>query len=106
MQSFALYHGAELKPERGDGHIVLSSSLEAKGYGAILATHAPPSARVSDLLKKMAALSSKPLESFSHEWKAITQRLVEILHSKAPLSPPEGMIKIPAGEFLVAVSGI
>src|SRR5216683_2500455 len=106
MRYFDLYHGVELKPERHDGQVVLSFWLEAKGYGAILATHVPPSASVSELVKKMAVLSSKPLESFSHEWKAVPQQLVEIPNTKAPLSAPDGMVKIPAGDFLFEIGGI
>ena len=106
MRYLDLYHGVELKPERHDGRSVLSFSLEAKGYGAILATRSMLSASVSELMKKMVALSSKPLESFSHEWKTISQQLVEIPRTKAPGSTPEGMVKIPAGEFLFEVGGI
>ena len=106
MQYFDLYHGVELKPERRDGHIVLSFSLEAKGYGAILATRTAPSASISELMKKMAALSSKPLDSFSHEWKAIPQQIVDIPPAKAPQAAPEGMVKIPAVDFLFEVAGI
>jgi gamma-glutamyl hercynylcysteine S-oxide synthase len=106
MRYLDLYHGVELKPERRDGRIVLSFSLEAKGYGAILATRAAPSASVGQLMNKMAALSSKPLESFSHEWKTISQQLVDFPNTKAAASAPEGMIKIPGAEFLFEVGGI
>ena len=106
MRYFDIYHGVELKPERRDSHIVLSFSLEAKGYGAILATRAASSASISELMKKMAALSSKPLDSFSHEWKAIPQVIVDIAHTKAPPTSPDGMVKIPAGDFLFEVGGI
>jgi iron(II)-dependent oxidoreductase len=106
MRYFDLYHGVELKPEQRDGHGVLSFSLEAKGYGAILATGAAPSASVSELMKRMVGLTSKPLENFSHEWKVIPQQLVEIPHTKVPASAPDGMVKIPAGEFLFEVGGI
>ncbi len=106
MRYFDLYHGVEVRPERHDGQVVLSFWIEEKGYGAILATHAPPSASVSELMKKMAVLSSKPLESFSHEWKAVPQQLVEIPYTKAPISAPDGMVKIPAGDFLFEIGGI
>jgi gamma-glutamyl hercynylcysteine S-oxide synthase len=106
MRYFDLYHGVELKPERRDGHIVLSFSLEAKGYGALLATRAALSANIIELMKRMAALSSKPLDSFSHEWKTIPQQIVDIPRTKAPSVPPDGMVKIPAGDFLFEVGGI
>ncbi len=39
MRYFDLYHGTELTPERkSDGKIVLSFSIEAHGYGALLAS--------------------------------------------------------------------
>jgi formylglycine-generating enzyme required for sulfatase activity len=106
MRYFDLYHGLELKPERYDGRAALSFSLEAKGFGAILATPAAPSAGVSELMKKMASLSSKPLASYSHEWKAVPQELREIAHTKPPASAPDGMVKIPEGDFLFEVGGM
>jgi iron(II)-dependent oxidoreductase len=106
MRYLDLYHGVELKPERRDGHIILSFSLEAKGYGAILATRTAPSASISELMKKMAALSSNRLDSFSHEWKAIPQQIVDIPRTKAPSASPDSMVKIPVGDFLFEVAGI
>ena len=106
MRYFDLYHGVELKPERRGGRTILSFSLEAKGYGAVLATRAAPDANISELMKKMSEVSAKPLGGFSHEWKVTPQQLVEIPRTKAPSSAPDGMVKIPAGEFLFEVGGI
>jgi gamma-glutamyl hercynylcysteine S-oxide synthase len=106
MRYFDLYHGRELKPERRAQHDVLSFAIEAKGYAAILATHAAPDTKISALMTTMAALTDKPLASFSREWKPLPQHLVEIAATKIPSSPPESMIKIPAADFIFKVAGI
>ena len=106
MRYFDLYHGAELKPERRGDSTILSFSLEAKGYGAVLATRGTPAANISELMKKMEELSAKPLGDFSHEWKTIPLQLVDIPQTKAPASSLDGMVNIPAGEFLFEVGGI
>jgi iron(II)-dependent oxidoreductase len=106
VRYFDLYHGTELKPDHRAQSVILSFPLEAKGYGAILVTHTPPDATISSLMKKMAALTEKPLASFSDEWKPLSQHTVEITSTKAPSSPPEGMVKIPAADFVFKVAGI
>ena len=69
MRYFDLYHGVELKPEmKAATDDVLSFAIEANGYGAILATPGEPSEAITILMEQMAAMTAKPLESFSHEW--------------------------------------
>ena len=103
---FDLYHGAELKPQaRGADRWVLSFSIEAKGYGALLATKAPGD-RLQALLSKMKQMTSAPLSSYSHEWKFLPQQIVPIPPTASAAATPEGMLKIPAGEFLFDVAGI
>src|SRR5277367_1794287 len=69
VRYFELYHGVELKPEgRPGGRTVLAFSLEAKGYGAILATNAAPDQKMLALMSKMKDLTATPLASYSHEW--------------------------------------
>jgi gamma-glutamyl hercynylcysteine S-oxide synthase len=106
LRYFDLYHGRELKPERRTQGTVLSFPIEAKGYAAILATRAAPDAKISALMITMAALTEKPLATFSHEWKPLPQHLIEIAATKIPSSPPEGMIKIPATDFVFKIAGI
>jgi formylglycine-generating enzyme required for sulfatase activity len=120
---FDLYHGAELKPEI-DGQpalpstepgshglgpskqtAVLSFDIEANGYGAILAVPGEPNAAMKALMQRMAALTAKPLASFSHELAALPQRLVPIEPSKPAAQAPPGMVRIPGGAFLFKVRG-
>jgi len=106
---YDLYHGVELKPQpRGVGRWVLSFPIEAKGYGAVFATGTEPDVHLQDLLSKMKQMTSVPLASYSHEWKFLPQQIVEI----PPAGPekmtaaPEGMLKIPAADFVFEVTGI
>ncbi len=104
---FDIYHGVELKPQsRGFGRWVLSFTLEAKGYGAILATHGEPDVQLQNLLTKMQQMTSAPLASYSHEWKALPQQIVPIPSTKATLTAPNGMMKLPEADFAFQVAGI
>jgi formylglycine-generating enzyme required for sulfatase activity len=107
IRYFDLYHGAELKPEsRPGGKNVLAFSIEAKGYGVILATNSAPDQKLLALMSRMKYLSATPLSSYSHEWEVLPQQIVPIPPAKAAASAPPGMVKIPAGNFLFTVSGI
>jgi len=103
IRYFDVYHGVELKPQESDGHVLLSFPIEAKGYGAVLATDVEPDAA---LLSKMRQMTSTPLASYSHEWKLLPQEIVKINPTDPAATAPVGMIKIPAADFLFEVSGI
>jgi formylglycine-generating enzyme required for sulfatase activity len=107
MRYFDLYHGVELRPERNrNGKAVLSFSIEAHGYGALLATKTAPEAAVQALMSKMKELTARPLASYSHEWTVLPQEVVPIAATKPPSVTPVGMVKIPAGDFVFKVQGI
>ena len=104
---FDLYHGVELKPQTmPGGKAVLSFSIEEKGYGAILATKTAPAQNVQALMSKMKEMTAKPLAAYSHEWKLVPQQIVPIQPTRAATGAPEGMVKIPQGDFLFKVAGI
>jgi len=106
VRYFDLYHGVELQPTQEGDQSVLAFATEAHGYGAILATPGELDAQVRQLMTKMKLMTQEPLSTFSHEWKPLTQHLVEIQPSKTSGSAPEGMIRIEAGDFLFKVEGI
>jgi gamma-glutamyl hercynylcysteine S-oxide synthase len=107
LRYFDLYHGAELKPQaRPGGKMVLVFSIEAKGYGAVLATNAAPDQKVAALMSKMKKLTATPLANYSHQWKVVTQQIVPMAATRTATGIPEGMIKVPDGDFLFRVSGI
>jgi gamma-glutamyl hercynylcysteine S-oxide synthase len=103
---FDLYHGRELTPEREGATDVLSFALEAKGYGAILATPGNPDPATQALMARMRTMTERPLASYSHEWTTLPQQLVEIAATKPYATAPAGMLRIPGGEFLFKVEGI
>jgi formylglycine-generating enzyme required for sulfatase activity len=106
MRYYDLYHGVELKPDREGGNDVLSFSIEARGFGAVLATPGDPGAATQKLMATMKAMTAKPLSSYSAEWKTLPQQMVEIQSTKAAAPAPGGMIQIPAADFVFKVRGI
>ena len=106
LRYFDLYHGVELKPQtRPGGRTVLAFSIEAKGYGAILATSTAPDQKLVALMSAMKEQSAT-LAKYSHEWKVLPQQIIPIQATKAASSAPAGMVKVPEADFLFKVSGI
>ena len=91
---FDCYHGVELKlsAER-----TLSFEVELGGVGCVFAT---PNKTLSDglalLLRQMAALSAKPLSSFSAQWHSLPQKMDVIKPTSPRAAAPAGMLVIPA----------
>ena len=106
MRYFDLYHGVELKPEVSKGEAILSFDLEPHGYGAILAQVGEPDSGIRTLMQRMHELTATPLAAYSHEWHALPQKLVEIPATAAVASAPDGMVRIPAGDYMFRVSGV
>ena len=107
MRYFDLYHGTELTPARtADGHVILSFSIEANGYGALLLTPSAPDAGMQTLMTKMKEMTATPLATYSHEWKVLPQEIVPIAATKPAVGSPAGMVKIPAADFDFRVEGI
>jgi len=120
---FDLYHGVELKPEihsqpvqpvsdtaaHGYGpaqqSVTLSFDIEAHGYGAILAIPGEPDAAIKALMQRMAALTAKPLVSFSHELTVLPQSLVPIEPTKPAAEAPPGMVRVSGGPYTFKVRG-
>jgi formylglycine-generating enzyme required for sulfatase activity len=105
MRYFDLYHGAELKPETNGQAAVLSFDLEAHGYGAILATPDDPSDAIKALMRRMAAMTGKPLDSYSHQPSVLPQSIVAIPPTTPASEVPAGMVRIPGGPFVFKVIG-
>ncbi len=106
MHYFDLYHGVELQPRTDAGHTTLTFSIEAHGYGAVLATPGPPDTATQALMSRMKAITTKPLASFSHQWMTIPQQLVDIPPTPPAVSAPQEMIRVEGGEFEFKVEGI
>ncbi len=92
-----LWNGAKILPRIEDGTAFLDVPLEAKGFGAVIASK-----------KKVALpkLGAKPLHSFPGEWKALPQKMVEIKPTRPAAKAPAGMVTIPAGDFTFKVAGV
>src|ERR1700692_2150054 len=110
MHYYDLWHGKELTPsaERStaNGKYTLSFNLEGLGSGAILATKEKLDDSLRNLLSYMAERPKSPLASYSREWKAVPQTVVEIAASEPAQSERGGLARIPEGDYDFRVSGI
>jgi iron(II)-dependent oxidoreductase len=106
MRFFDAWHGEELQPEVAADTATLSFEIEPHGFGALLAVEGSAPIAVARMLAEMKELARTPLQGFSHEWKFLPQREVEIAPTEAAALPPDGMVQIPAGDFTFRVSGI
>jgi formylglycine-generating enzyme required for sulfatase activity len=80
--------------------------MEAHGYGALLETAGEPDVLITGLMGKMKQMTATPLSGYSHEWKPLAQQLVEIAKTEPVGTLPEGMVKIPAADYLFKVEGL
>lgn len=106
IRYFDLWHGTELKPVIANGNAELSFSMEALGYGAVLAQRDAPDAALTGFLATMRQLSAKPLSDYPKQWTFLPQKIVETAKTTVTNSAPTGMVAIPAGRFSFHVSGI
>jgi formylglycine-generating enzyme required for sulfatase activity len=106
MHYFDLYHGVELAPEGRGDKAVLTFSLGAKDYGAVLATRLPLTENRSSLMATMKTMTATPLSSLSDKRTILLQQMVEIAATKPVSGTPEGMVEIPEADFLFKVQGI
>lgn len=104
---FDAWNGVELQPRIVDGSALIEMCLEGRGFGALLATGDQAACEgVDGFLALMAGYARAPLASFSTQWRAIPQRITEVLPTAPSAKAPEGMVTIPAGEFVFAVGGV
>jgi iron(II)-dependent oxidoreductase len=106
MHYFDLYHGVELTPERRGDKSVLAFRIDAKDYGAVLATKQSLSDAHKERMEQMKTLTNTPLSTLSDKWTFLPQRLVEVASTKPASGSPPGMVKIPEADFLFDVKGI
>ena len=104
---YDLWRGAELQPAVDAGMATLSFGIEGLGFGAVLATRETPlPGPVQAVMDYMAERAARPLGSYSREWKALPQTMVEIPKTKPTAALPEGMVRIPGGDYDFVVRGI
>ena len=104
---FDVWNGVELQPQVIDGDALIELPMEARGFGALLALHAgSDESGLPAFLQAMHDSAATPLGDYSATWKPLPQQLVAIAPTAAQALAPEGMLRIPAGEFLFQVGGI
>jgi formylglycine-generating enzyme required for sulfatase activity len=102
---FDLWHGVEVHPEHEGVFSVVAFDMEDYGFGAIL-EETGQNPKLDAVLKTMHTLSAHPLEEFSHEWHSLPQQMVPIETTKPAATTPDGMVKIPAVNYVFRVNGI
>ncbi|WP_235537794.1 SUMF1/EgtB/PvdO family nonheme iron enzyme [Pelomonas sp. Root1217] len=102
---FDAWNGVEVQPRVDGAQAVFSVTLEARGFGALLAIAAGESVD-ERLLARMAELARTPLHSLDKTWRPLTQQLIVIAPTPRADTLPEGMVEIHAGEFDFAVGGV
>jgi len=102
---FDVWHGTEIQPKIEGAEAVLSFDMEARGYGAVYSTTGLSSSGQA-LMAETRRLARRPLSSFSRDWRPLTQRITEIAPTPTPQGTPDGMVRIPEGDFDFEVSGI
>jgi iron(II)-dependent oxidoreductase len=103
---FDLWHGVEITPEADEGSLFLNFSIEAHGFGAILATGDETDDGLKKLLAEMKQHSASPLRSYSADWKFAPQKMVPSEKTSPASTAPDGMVRVPAGDFTFKVDGI
>jgi formylglycine-generating enzyme required for sulfatase activity len=106
MHYYDLYHGVELQGKSENDSVTLEFSLEAHGFGAVLMEPGPATPEILALLRKMRAMTAKPLASWSKEWRTLPQHLVATAPTRPSRTAPPGMVEIPTGEFDFQVQGV
>ncbi len=105
MKYFDLWHGIELTPQKRGSGTALSFALDPDGFGAVLQV-ASVRPELEALLQQMKKLAAVPLAQYSHQWKALSQEMVEIPKTVPASTAPDGMIQIPAATYNFRVSGV
>ena len=104
---FDAWNGVELQPQVSDGDAVIELPMEARGFGAVLALNADSDeVGLPAFLQAMQESARTPLGGYSASWQPLEQQLVAIAPTAAQTSAPDGMVRIPAGEFLFQVGGV
>jgi len=106
MHYYDLWHGVELTPENADDQVLLNFAIEAHGFGAVLVTSDTADGKLRSLLHAMHELAARPLSSYSDEWKPLPQQIVPIAKATPAANAPEGMVRVPEGDFTFKVDGI
>lgn len=107
MHYYDLWHGVELQPAPANGMAALSFDLERLGFGAILATSdVTEQTRIRELMHFMSERSRRLLDTYSRQWKPVSQTIVEIAPTKPASLAPSGMVRIPETDFDFNVKGI
>jgi formylglycine-generating enzyme required for sulfatase activity len=106
LRYYDLWRGVELQPAIADGTATLAFPIEAKGFGAVLASMpAALPGGFTSFLREMRQAAARPLSSYSDANTVASQTMTPIRSTARPSKTPPGMIAIPGAYFTFTVSG-
>jgi len=106
VEYFDLWHGRMVEPHVHDGVASLSFSIEANGFGSVLAARTEDlPTRFASFLGTMRGYAARPLSSYSAANVVLSQTMTPIEPTRQYPQPPPGMVAIPGANFDFAVRG-
>jgi formylglycine-generating enzyme required for sulfatase activity len=106
LRYYDLWQGVELQPTVTDGTATLAFPIEAKGFGAVLAsTPAALPGGFTSFLREMRRAAQRPLSSYSAANTVVAQTMTPIRSTARPAQTPPGMVAIPGADFAFIASG-
>jgi formylglycine-generating enzyme required for sulfatase activity len=106
LHYYDVWNGIELQPQVADGTATLAFPIEAKGFGAVLAsTKSALPQGFESFQQGMLHAAARPLSSFSAANTVATQTMTPIRSTARPAQMPPGMVAIPGANFPFTVSG-
>lgn len=106
VRYYDVYHGVELTPRIDGGTATLAFAIEAKGFGAVLAS-APGElpAGFPVFLAGMRRTTARPLSGYPAANTVLTQAMTPIRPTAPRSRAPAGMVAIPGADFTFTVGG-
>jgi formylglycine-generating enzyme required for sulfatase activity len=105
---FDLWNGVQLHPVIHGGIVILSTDLEPRGLGAILAYRGAPDAALQRLLNVLRQQAATPLSSDSDEWASTENPILRVEPKTIPVpitEPPQGMVLVPTvSKYLMSIT--
>lgn len=106
LHYYDVWNGVELHPAVTGGTATLSFPIEAKGFGAVLASTTPTLPKGFEAFQQgMRHAAARPLSSFSAANTVATQTMTPIHSTTRPAQTPPGMVAVPGADFPFTVSG-
>lgn len=106
LRYYDLWSRRELVAQPGASRVALNFTLEAHGFGAVLASRRSPDDVFASTSPGPSIDWARPLRDYPARWQVLPQRIVDVAPTAAASSAPPGMVRVGGGRFDFRVSGI